>query len=192
MQPLAHPRSPFPRVSFVLFSIDSIEGRKDSREGKEQWREWNTSNAFIFQGRNLCMTPPRWMPHAEMGSVPIVERYRFKNVAATIYEIPFVSEFDEEDRASNKGDLLQERRRSRNSSRETLSLLENSEEDESRAINLPFFSINVDSSRFVRGKSFDTSKRKQTPIPLRVKIDFSGRHTSFNILTRVLNSSGIN
>lgn len=135
------------------------------------------------------MTPPRWMPHAEMGSVPIVERYRFKNVAATIYEIPFVSELDEEDRASNKGDLLQERRRSRNSS---LSLLENSEEDESRAINLPFFSINVDSSRFVRGKSFDTSKRKQTPIPLRVKIDFSGRHTSFNILTRVLNSSGIN
>lgn len=184
MQPLAHPR-----VSFVLFSIDSIEGRKDSREGKERWREWNTSNAFIFQGRNLCMTPPRWMPHAEMGSVPIVERYRFKNVAATIYEIPFVSELDEEDRASNKGDLLQERRRSRNSS---LSLLENSEEDESRAINLPFFSINVDSSRFVRGKSFDTSKRKQTPIPLRVKIDFSGRHTSFNILTRVLNSSGIN
>lgn len=77
------------------------------------------------------------MPHAEMGSVPIVERYRFKNVAATIYEIPFVSELDEEDRASNKGDLLQERRRSRNSS---LSLLENSEEDESRAINLPFFS----------------------------------------------------
>lgn len=114
--------SPFPRVSFVLFSIDSIEGRKDSREGKERWREWNTSNAFIFQGRNLCMTPPRWMPHAEMGSVPIVERYRFKNVAATIHEIPFVSELDEEDRASNKGDLLQERRRSRNSSRETLSL----------------------------------------------------------------------
>lgn len=73
------------------------------------------------------------MPHAEMGSVPIVGRYRFKNVAATIYEIPFVSELDEEDRASNKGDLHQERRRSRNSSRETLSLLENSEEDESRA-----------------------------------------------------------
>lgn len=64
------PRGALPRVSLVLFSIDSIEGRKDSRGGKRG--EWNTGNAFIFQGRNLCMTPPRWMPHAEMGSVLIV------------------------------------------------------------------------------------------------------------------------
>lgn len=87
------------------------------------------------------------MPHAEMGFVLIVERYRFKNVAATT-KLPS---------SLNSTKKIERRTREISSrgggDRETadecvwreversLSILKNSGEDESRATNPPFFSF---------------------------------------------------
>lgn len=100
----ALPAPSFPRVSFVAFSIDSIEEgrihRVEGRSGREHGQRIYFSRAkFMYDGRRDGCHAERWDSCSSSSVIDLRRRWLLP------------TKLDEEDRASNKGDLLHERRR---------------------------------------------------------------------------------